>query len=111
MKLRIRINLPEMWFVHTPSRVVVCCLAECRVLFVWFPGISVCHMSQEAEWFVTLNFSYGNEKIRLMELLNIDLPRVQFPTFLHDLINSTVLHKGPSAVYYIEYVEHKPTWS
>jgi hypothetical protein len=39
------------------------------------------HMSQEVEWVVTLNCLHGNEKIPLVEMLNIDLATVQFFTF------------------------------
>jgi hypothetical protein len=39
------------------------------------------YMSQEVEWIVKLNCLYGNEKIPFLELLNIDLPTVQFPSF------------------------------
>jgi hypothetical protein len=41
------------------------------------------YMSQEDDWLVTLKSLYGNEKIPLVEMLTVDLPKVQFPTFFH----------------------------
>lgn len=41
------------------------------------------YMSQEVEWVVTLKYLYGNEKMRLVKLLNIDLTTIQFSLFFH----------------------------
>jgi len=71
------------------------CLLSGRVsCSVCIGSTYVSYMSQEVEWVVTLNCLYGNEKIPLVEMLNIDLATVQFSLF-STWFNSTVLCTVP----------------